>query len=225
MKLFGPIAPVGSGGARSASDSPSQLGPRVGPDDDADTMSDTVVACVVVAPCPEIVSVNVPVATPEVVETVSVELAPAFTDAGLKDPVAPAGRPLTDSVTDWVFPEVTWVLTVYCVLEPWTTVWLDGLALIEKSFVTGAVTVRPTVVACVAVDPVPVIVSVNVPAAVVDVVATERIELPPAVTDGGLNVPVAPAGSPLTERLTVCALPDVTAVVTVYDTLEPWTTL
>src|SRR5436305_13287799 len=38
---------------------------------------------------------------------------------------------------------------------------------------------------------------------------------PPAVTDVGLNVAVAPEGRPLAERLTVWAEPEVTAVDTV----------
>jgi hypothetical protein len=39
-----------------------------------------------------------------------------------------------------------------------------------------------------------------------------RVELPPAVTDVGLNVAVAPDGRPLAPRATVCAEPLVTAV-------------
>jgi hypothetical protein len=36
--------------------------------------------------------------------------------------------------------------------------------------------------------------------------------LPPAVTDGGLSDALAPLGAPETEKLTVSALPEVTAV-------------
>jgi hypothetical protein len=42
---------------------------------------------------------------------------------------------------------------------------------------------------------------------------TVRVELPPAVTEDGVALAVVPVGAPLTERATVCALPDVTAVV------------
>src|SRR2546421_7619982 len=73
------------------------------------------------------------------------------------------------------------------------------------------VTVRVTEVVCVAEVPVPVTVSVYVPAAAVPVF-TVSVELPPAVTDVGLSAAVAPLGTPVTERLTVCALPEVTAV-------------
>ncbi len=41
---------------------------------------------------------------------------------------------------------------------------------------------------------------------------TVSVELPPAVTDDGLSDAVAPLGTPERERLTVCALPEVTAV-------------
>jgi hypothetical protein len=70
-----------------------------------------------------------------------------------------------------------------------------------------------------------VIVSANVPVAVVVVVVTVRIELPPAVTDAGENAPLVPEGNPVTDRLSVWADPDVTWVLTVYVALEPWTTV
>ena len=78
----------------------------------------------------------------------------------------------------------------------------------------GAFTTNETVVECVAEVPVPVMVSVEVPAGVEVLVVTVKVELPPAVTDVGLKLPVAPAGRPDTLRSTVCALPLVTAVVT-----------
>src|SRR5205823_15013405 len=141
-------------------------------------------------------------------------------------PLAPAGSPLIDRLTERAVPEVTCVSTVYVVLEPWTTVCADGLALIAKSSSTSADTVRLTVVECVAPDEYwPVMDRVNVPVAAVVVVAMVRTELPPAVTDVGLNEPAAPVPSPLTERVTVCAVPDATCVLTVYVVLEPWTTL
>ena len=56
-------------------------------------------------------------------------------------------------------------------------------------------------------------VSVYVPAAAVPA-PTESVELPPAVTEAGLKLAVAPAGTPLTENETVSAVPLVTAVAT-----------
>ena len=76
---------------------------------------------------------NVPVAAVAVVDTVSVELCPAVTEAGLNVALAPAGRPVAERFTGREAPAVAWVLTVYVVLEPWTTVRLDGVTLIEKS--------------------------------------------------------------------------------------------
>src|SRR6266542_831435 len=95
-------------------------------------------------------SVKVPVAAVDVAAMVRTELPPAVTEAGLKAPVAPATSPLTDRLTVPAGPDVACVLTLYVVLEPWTTVCADGLAEIAKSSGTGAVTVRLTAVVCVA---------------------------------------------------------------------------
>lgn len=98
---------------------------------------------------------------------------------------------------------------------PAVTVADAGVAAIEKSLVTVALTTSVTLVACVADVPVPVIVIVYVPAGVLAAVATVSVELLPAVTDAGLKVAVAPVGRPEALRLTDCALPEVTAVATV----------
>src|SRR5256714_9157477 len=106
---------------------------------------------------------------------------------------------------------------------PFEPCWIDtlvGLAPIEKSW-GAAVTVRVTVVECVAVVPVPVTVTVYVPGAVVPEVAIVMVELLPAVTAVGLNDAVAPAGSPVALRLTFCAEPLVTAVEIVDGPPEP----
>ena len=68
-----------------------------------------------------------------VVATVSVELTPAWTDAGLNVPVAPAGNPLTENVTGRALPDATVVFTVNVVFAPCTTLPLDGVALMVKS--------------------------------------------------------------------------------------------
>src|SRR5438105_1516604 len=67
----------------------------------------------------------------------------------------------------------------------------------------------------------PVTVIVNVPVAVVDVVATVSVELPPDVTDVGENVTDEPAGPPDALNATDSALPDVTAVEIVDVTVPP----
>ena len=52
-----------------------------------------------------------------------------------------------------------------------------------------------------------------------------RLRCLPAVTDDGLIDPVTPAGSPVTDNDTVCALPLTIAVVTVYDVDDPAATV
>jgi len=154
-------------------------------------------------------------------ESVSAELPPAVTDAGLKEAVAPVGSPLALSVTLSAAPLVTAVEIVEVALPPCTAETLEGAALIEKSFGGGgAVTVSVTVVACVALGAVPLIVSGYVPGAAVPA-PTVSVELPPAVTEVGLSVAVAPAGAPVTVRFTVSAVPLVTAVEMVDVPLAP----
>ncbi len=77
--------------------------------------------------------------------TVSVELPPAVTDAGLRLAVTPAGAPLTDRLTVSAEPEIKAVLIDEVPEPPWAKVRDVGLALIEKSLTTGAVTVSETV--------------------------------------------------------------------------------
>jgi hypothetical protein len=86
---------------------------------------------------------------------VSVEELPAATEVGLKLALAPAGNPVALKATACVNPLVTAVEIVEVPLAPCRTLTLLGLALIEKSF-GGVVTVRLTVVECVALAPVPV---------------------------------------------------------------------
>jgi hypothetical protein len=100
------------------------------------------------------------VAVPAPTLTVIVDEPPAVTGFGLKLTLEPAGTPLALRLTDWAEPLVTAVEIVEVPLLPWATLRLLGFALIEKSDGGGVVTVRATVVACVALDPVPVIVSV-----------------------------------------------------------------
>jgi hypothetical protein len=54
-------------------------------------------------------------------------------------------------------------------------------------------------------------------------VLTVRVELPPAVTDAGLKLAEAPAGTPDAERVTDSAAPAMRAVVTPNLALAPWT--
>jgi hypothetical protein len=129
-------------------------------DDGAVTVRDTVVECVAEGAVPLTVSVYVPAAAVPAL-TVRVDEPPAVTLVGFNDALAPAGTPLTASETLSAVPLVTVVDTVevplvFCAIES-----EEGLAEMEKSFAGGgALTVSVTFVECVAVEPVPVTVSV-----------------------------------------------------------------
>ena len=71
----------------------------------------------------------------------------------------------------------------------------------EKS--EAAETTREVVVECVRLPLVPVMVSVDVPAAVVLAVVTVSVEVPLPLIVGGEKLGVAPVGNPLALRVTV----------------------
>ena len=83
----------------------------------------------------------VPVGVLVPVVTLSVELLPAFTDAGLNVPVAPVGNPVTAKLIVSVVPPTAVVFTVYGALLPGFTVCVPGVADSVKSGVTTSVTV------------------------------------------------------------------------------------
>jgi hypothetical protein len=83
-------------------------------------------------------------------------------------------------------------------------------------------TVSVTVVECDKVPLVPVIVSVTVPVGVEPAVVTVSVEDPePLLTGVGLNVPVAPLGSPLMVKLTAPVKPLSGLTFAVYVVLAP----
>jgi hypothetical protein len=88
-----------------------------------------------------------------------------------------------------------------------------------------ALTTKVTVVLCVSVPLVPVIVTVELPAGVVEDVVIVIVELLPAVTEVGLNAAAAPDGNPLADSATVPLKPFNTPVLTVYGVLLPGATL
>ena len=153
------------------------------------------------------------------------ELPPAVTEVGLNEAVTPDGRPLAARATDSAEPETRAVLIVLVPAAPWATERLAGLALMEKLLVTGAVTVRATVVVWVAEAAVPVIVTVTGPPRVaVPLAVRVSVELPPAVTEVGLNEAVTPDGRPLAARATDSAEPETRAVLIVLPPEAPWAT-
>lgn len=157
--------------------------------------------------------------------TVIVDEPPALTEAGLKLTVVPAGAPLALSATFCADPFVTAVLIVDVPLLPCCTLRLAGPAASEKSSAGGPVTVSATSTVCVALDPVPVTVTVYVPGAALASTFTLIVEELPEATDAGLKLTVVPAGWPLAERATACDAPLVTVVETVDVALLPCGTL
>src|SRR5262249_29593099 len=104
---------------------------------------------------PVMVTVYVPGVTGAPPSNVRTELFPSAPLAGEKVAVAPQGRPPSDTPRLSALPEVTAVDTVAVPFCPCTTVTLVGLAESEKSFGT-ALTIKLTVVTCVADAAVPV---------------------------------------------------------------------
>jgi hypothetical protein len=110
-----------------------------------------------------------------------------------------------------------------------TAVQLDSVPVSKPPFTMPPplveVMVSATVVECVALVPVPVIVSEYEPAAAEDVVAMVSVDDPPEVTEVGLRVAVTPDGAPATESVIVWAEPLTIAVLMVEVPELPAATL
>src|SRR5258705_385732 len=87
---------------------------------------------------PVMVIGNDPIVAVVDVVTVSVEVPPPVTDAGLMDPLAPAPKPEAPRLTVPVKPFVAVTVTVYVVLPPCAIDRLAGAAEMVKSGVGGA---------------------------------------------------------------------------------------
>src|SRR5713101_6527944 len=161
--------------------------------------------CVRVAEVPVTVRVTVPVAAVVAAVSVKVELAvpPAAGVTGLaeKAAVTPAGRPDTLRVVAELNPLTLVTVVVVLPLPPWTTLTDVGETPIVKSATGVAWTTSVTEVVCVSEPLVPVIVIGKLPVGVVVAVAMLSADDVP-VAGFGENVAVAPAGSPLAERVT-----------------------
>jgi hypothetical protein len=182
------------------------------------------VVWVALVPVAVITMVDIPVGVVALVVIVKVELPPATTEGGLKPALAPAGRPLAARVTDCAEPEVTAVTMVVVPLAPWVTVTLEGLAPTEKSLVvppTDAVTVSTTMAVCVVCVPAAVTVITDVVTGVDVDVASVSNDVVPAVMVDGANVAVTPAGRPLALNVIDWAVPNVTVVMMLVETLVP----
>ena len=145
--------------------------------------------------------------------TVSVDVPEPATDVGLKVAVVLRGTPVTLRFTVPVKPLSAPTVTVYVPFAPRVIESVEGEAEMLKS--AGAVTTSVTVVECVSVDPVPVMVTTYVPAAVAAVVVTVMVELPVPATDPGEKLADAPEGSPLALNVTVSVKPPLGVMVAV----------
>jgi hypothetical protein len=81
--------------------------------------------------------------------------------------------------------------------------------------------IKVTLTECVRPPPVPVIVNVRVRLCTLASVSMVSTELPLLTIDGGLNVLVARAGAPVTDKFTVPENPAPAVIVTVYVATPP----
>ena len=153
--------------------------------------------------------------------TVNVAVPDPVTVAGLNDPVALGGNPLTDRLTDPENPPVAPIVTVYVVAPPGATDRVLGVAETVKSGTTVPFTTSVTDVMRVSAPLVPVIVMVELPTGVLAAVVMVRVELPAPVNEAGLKEAVALAGKPLAERLTEPSNPFSALTLTVKFVLLP----
>jgi len=186
------------------------------------TESETVVLCVLLVAVPVTVIGYVPVIVEASTVKVSVELPPAVTDAGLKEALTPAGNVPVLKAMLWALPLVIPVEIVDEPVPPCATETEPGFALMEKSFGGGgAVTVRFTLVECVALAAVPVTVIGYVPGVVAAPTVSVSVEPPPAVTEAGLNAALTPAGRAPVLSATDSAVPLTSVVEIVEEVLLP----
>ena len=137
---------------------------------------------------------------PIVVAMLRLDVPDPITEAGVKVGVAPAGNPLTLKLTVPAYPLIAVTVAVKLAVSPIEIPTFAGEALRLKS--TGFTT-SVTDAVWVNTPSVPLIVRLYVPAGVVLAVLMASDDVPVPVTDAGVKVGVAPAGRPLTLRLTV----------------------
>jgi len=130
--------------------------------------------------------------------------------------VTPVGRPDADNVTAPLKPEILVMAMLLVALEPGVTLKLAGVAARVKP--GGGLTVRAIVALLVKVPDVPVIVTVDVPAAAV-LVAVNVSVLLPAVT--APNVAVTPVGRPDAVSATAPLKPETSLMAMLLVPLPP----
>jgi len=155
---------------------------------------ETVVVFVLPPPVPVMVMVWVPVLVLEATLSVRVDVPVPVMDAGLKLAVTPVGWPLAVKVTAESNPPETVLVMVEVPELPLDTESELGEAVRAKLALTGAVTVRVTVVVCTRVPLVPVMVIGNVPVVAFEATVKVRIEVPAPVMDERLKPALTPDG-------------------------------
>lgn len=167
------------------------------------------------------VPVMVTVAVPVVAFELALRVTTLVEFVGLvpKLAVTPEGSPDADRVTLPVNPPEGLTVIVLFPLEPCVTVKLEGEAESEKSGFTAALTVRETVVVCVRLPEVPVMVTVAVPVAAVELALSvkELVEVVGLVP----KLAVTPEGRPEADRVTLPENPFDGLTVIVLLPLEP----
>ena len=172
------------------------------------------------------VSANVPVGVvpPTFVVIVIVAAPPEVVmDAGAKPHVVLAGQPVTDRAATSGTPKTNVVVraTVLFPEAPRTRVSAVGVRARVNSL---GLSVRPTVVVCVADGAAASIVSVEVPSGVEPVVVTVSVDVPPLVPMGfdPVNAQVALAGQPpVTLSVAASLKPEICELLIVYVTTPP----
>jgi hypothetical protein len=165
------------------------------------TISVTVDVCVRPPPDAVITTLYEPGFVCFFVLSVSVEV-PDARDAGLKLAVVDFGSAPTDSVTLDENPPFGAIAMEYVVELPFGIVRLAGVAVIVKSPTTTTLTTSVTSNECDTGPLVAVIRSGYVPDGVDAFVETVNVVAPEPVTEAGANAAVAPAGRPVTPKVT-----------------------
>ena len=135
---------------------------------------------------------------------VRVEVPLPVTEVGANDAVTSCGKLEALRFTTPVKPFTAPIVTVLEPLELRFTVMVAGTEMVKSAGGTAS-TSRLTEVERVSVPSVPVIVSGYVPGGTVLLVVIDRVVVPALLNDEGVNIGVAPAGSPRTVKLTVPA--------------------
>jgi len=176
-----------------------------------------VVLAVVLPDVPVTVTVNAPVVA--VLLAASVSTLELVEDAGLNEAVTPLGRPDSVNATLPVNPPMSVTAMVSVPLAPCVTVSEDADGASVKPVVTLATTVSEIVVLAVRLPEVPLMVTVEVPAAAV-LLAAKVTTLEPVV---GLvpKVAVTPLGRPLAASVTLPVKPPASFTETVSVALLP----